>query len=215
MTTEDWLKIAEVIATVLLIAATVRLNIATVRLTNATSAAHQRYTPPPAEHGDRWSRRVLKSPWIQSPWRLPPVLILTYVVQLIFDLRKTGPVTRGLIFNIAFDMAGVVWGAVLLLMVFIVRELMSQADSERTLLHYISEGFREILDLQLDIVNRHMEVHRLQAEMDRDIIETLKETAPREILGRALDIIESMSAEIEKVKQKSERRPGLADLFRR
>jgi hypothetical protein len=104
------------------------------------SMRDQNNVVPDERAGGRFSR-LLKSVWLQSPWILPPLLILNYIVQLIFDLRKTGPVTRGSIFVIAFDTAGVVWGAVLLIVLI---------WKEQTLLLDI---IKDLLGTQRDIIS--------------------------------------------------------------
>lgn len=153
----------------------------------------------PVEHADVWFKRLLASPWI-----LPPLLILNYVVELHFDLRKTTPLTRGQTFDIAFDVAGVVWGAVLLIIGLLVQALTSDF-----------EKLREVLRLHLEITkdtwHALQDLYRLQG----DIVETLKETAPKETVRKLLDIMESMTTELEKVKQKTDRPTGIVGLFRR
>src|ERR1700685_1500557 len=42
---------------------------------------------PTDQHGERWLLRVAKSPWVQSPWRLPPLVILLYLVLLIITSK--------------------------------------------------------------------------------------------------------------------------------
>jgi hypothetical protein len=59
------------------------------------------------------------------------------------------------------------------------------------------------------------DLNRLQAEIDKDILETVKAVVPREALRKMLDIMESMNAGLERVKQKTERRTGFIALFRR
>jgi hypothetical protein len=196
MQAEQWLKIADIAAQVVLI-------IATVVLTVVTYTAHKEKQSAPLpdnERGTDW----FNSPWIRSPWRLPSFLILFYIIQLIFDLRRTGPVTRGAILGIAYDMAGVVWGGVVSVTLVIVRAL----DASRKVLNMQS-------DITKDILNMLRDLSRSQSEINRDILETLKETAPRETVQKALDIMESMNDELEKVKQKTDRRTGIAGLFRR
>jgi multisubunit Na+/H+ antiporter MnhE subunit len=175
-----------------------------VVLTIVTYNAHKekQSTLLPAE--SRW----FNSPWIKSPWRLPSFLILFFLVQLIFDLRRTAPVTRGVIFDITVDMAGIVWGAVLSVMIVIARELDSQTDVSRKVLNMH-------LDITKDIVNMLQELNRSQSEISMSILETLKETASREAVKKVLYVMESMNDELEKVKQKTDRRTGIAGLFRR
>jgi hypothetical protein len=200
MRAEQWLQIAEIVSTGLLTFFTVLLTIATVLLTVVTYNAHrdQQRTPLP------WSIRLLGSPWIQSPWRLPPLSILAYFVGLIIDLLIPGPVTRSLIFSIAFNVAGAFWGAVWMLANIIRQELRSQADT-----------IRELRGIQSDIVSILQGINHSQAEINRDIVEALKTTAPGEALRTMLDVMGLMNAELEKVKQKTERRTGITGLFRR
>jgi hypothetical protein len=195
MQAEQWLKIADIAAQVLLMIATLVLTVVTY-----TAHKEKQSAPLPDERGDGW----FNSPWIRSPWRLPSFLILFYIIQLIFDLRRTGPVTRGAILGIAFDMGGVVWAGVVSVTLVIVRAL---------------EYNRKVLNMQSDIIkdilNMLQELNRSQSEINRDILETLKETAPRETVQKVLNVMESMNDELEKVKQKTDRRTGIPGLFRR
>ena len=197
MPVEQWTKIADIGSMWLLIVATVVLTIVTYN-----AHKEKQSTLLPAE--SRW----FNSPWIKSPWRLPSFLILFFLVQLIFDLRRTAPVTRGVIFDITVDMAGIVWGAVLSVMIVIARELDSQTDVSRKVLNMH-------LDITKDIVNMLQELNRSQSEISMSILETLKETASREAVKKVLYVMESMNDELEKVKQKTERRRGITGLFRR
>jgi hypothetical protein len=197
MPVEQWTKIADIGSMWLLIVATVVLTIVTYN-----AHKEKQSTLLPAE--SRW----FNSPWIKSPWRLPSFLILFFLVQLIFDLRRTAPVTRGVIFDITVDMAGIVWGAVLSVMIVIARELDSQTDVSRKVLNMH-------LDITKDIVNMLQELNRSQSEISMSILETLKETASREAVKKVLYVMESMNDELEKVKQKTDRRTGIAGLFRR
>jgi hypothetical protein len=183
MKLQDWIQIALVIATVLLAAATVVGPILAARISRSDQTSH---TP------IWWFKHVVVSPWV-----FPPLLILYYFVRLVVELHETGPVTRRVVFGIAFYSAGVLWGAVCMVIC-----LMGQLLSG-------------ILEVQGDTIRSLRDLGRLQAEIDRDILETLKETVPRETIRRVLNIMESMTTELERVRQKSERRTGISGLFGR
>jgi HEAT repeat protein len=97
---------------------------------------------------------------------------------------------------------------VLSVMIVIARELDSQTDVSRKVLNMH-------LDITKDIVNMLQELNRSQSEISMSILETLKETASREAVKKVLYVMESMNDELEKVKQKTDRRTGIAGLFRR
>jgi hypothetical protein len=193
MKLNEWLQIAEIVSTVLLILATVMLTIVTYN-------AHRdpQRTPLP------WSIHLLRSPWIQSPWRLPPLSILIYLVLLTIDLRSTAPVSRGAVFAIALHVAGVFWGAMWTLTSIIGLELRSQSDA-----------IGNLQVTQSKIANMIQNLNLSQAEVDRSLLEAVKAVAPGEAFRKMIEVMELMNAELEKVKQKTERRTGIAGLFRR
>jgi hypothetical protein len=103
-------------------------------------------------------------------------------------------VTRSVVFDIAFNIAGVLWGAVLMVICL------------------FGQHLSDLLDVQKRTITSLKDLGRLQAEIDRDIVDTLKETVSPGVIVKMLNIMESMTEELEKVKQKTERRTGL---FRR
>jgi hypothetical protein len=126
MTTDQWIGIAGITSTVGLIIVTSLLTIVTF-----AALKEQQRISPSDKHEDGRFIRFLESPWIKSPWRLPPLTILPYLLLLFLDLRRTDPLSRGAVIEIAFHMAGVLWGALLVLTNSIGQEQKSQWDTIR------------------------------------------------------------------------------------
>ena len=187
MKLQDWIQIAMVIATLLLAAATVAGPMLAVRM----SRKDQNTSTPSQRRRERWSRRFFKSPWVQSPWRLPAPLAMTYLFFLFKDLHSTAALTRGAVFDIAINVAGVLWVYMSVLSAMIGSELLSREDVDRSLW----EAVRKILDIQLSM-----------AETDQRLFNALESTARIEAVQDIQNSLTVMKEEIESVKQKSERR---------
>lgn len=150
-----------------------------------------------------WFSRFLNSAWLRSPWRLPPLIILICTVQLLLDFRKTGPLTKGLVLHIA----GVFWGAVFLIVALIGQEVASQWNTIRIQWDIIGD----LVSAQSKIAEAVM----VQAQNDMGMVDILRVLAPKADVGRLLENIVSIKDELEKVKEKTERRAGISGLFRR
>jgi hypothetical protein len=176
----------------------------------------------PDKRAQGWFLRLLKSPWIQSPWILPPLLILNYIVQLIFDLRKTGPVTRSAVFDIAFDVAGVLWGVWCVFMNGIGQDLRYQAEHNHALLEIVKdilefqssqwERYRafqlKLLDVIESIVEgNHSSVERLSLATEQTILATEKS------IKSTQDALMAMSEELDRVSPKSKLRAAIRGFF--
>src|ERR1700675_1808181 len=109
MTIENWLTIAVIIST--LIAPT---------LANLIQSRAEHHTKPTPEANQpknlsqriwRWFIRLSNSPWI-----LPPFLMLINIYALLSDFRKTTPVTRLTVYQISSYVAGIWYACTIFLL---------------------------------------------------------------------------------------------------
>jgi hypothetical protein len=108
MTIENWLMIAVIIST--LIAPTLA-NLIQSRV------SHPKQTPE-ASQPKNLIQRI--GGWFirlsNSPWRVPPFLILFNIYLLLSEFRRTTPVTRWTVYQISAAVAGIWYGLVLFLL---------------------------------------------------------------------------------------------------
>jgi hypothetical protein len=109
MTTENWLTIAFIIAT--LIGPISRPVVKLFR-----SRSKQRKESPDLSEPQTLIRRIGSrlANILQSPWYVPGLLILTNSLSLRLDLLSTAPVTRRAVFNICASVAGILYGVILM-----------------------------------------------------------------------------------------------------
>jgi hypothetical protein len=136
MTIENWLMIAVIIST--LIAPTLANFI--------QSRANIHPKPKPEAHQPKNLIQRMGGWFIRfsnSPWMLPPLLILFNIYLLLSEFRKTTPVTRWTVYQISADVAAIWYGVVLFLLNTAWQSIRRQAET--SILQ--SETNRELLDL--------------------------------------------------------------------
>jgi len=178
MKADEWIQIAGVIAAVLLAIATFAGPVYAAQLSQRSQS---KPSPQPRPH---WLARVLRSPWFQSPWRLPPLLIVTALASLVAQLHSNAPLTRRAVFDIVWDAGGVFWGALCVLASLIVQVLESQEnrsvalrkliknmlgllDSQEENFQSFSRGVLDVLPEMLDY--SHSSVERLNIATEKTV----------------------------------------------
>jgi hypothetical protein len=122
MTIDNWLMIAVIIST--LIAPTLA-NLFPPRAQNQPTLTPEANQPKNLIHriwGD-WVR------FSNSPWFLPPFLVVSNISSLLWELRKTTPVTRSTIFQMSFAVASIWYGVVLFFLSIVWRETKRQWET--------------------------------------------------------------------------------------
>jgi hypothetical protein len=187
MKLQDWIQVAVVVALSLQALATLAQPILAARM----SRIDQNASTPSQRRGERWIRRFFKSPWVQSPWRLPVPFILIFLFFLSKDLHSTAPLTRGAVFSISFNVAGVLWVVFSMLANMIGAALISREEDENSQW----KAIRTILEIQGSLAETHLQISN-----------ALESKAPSEAVRDILNTLTALKEEIENVKRKSERR---------
>jgi hypothetical protein len=100
MTLDNWLTIAAII-----IAPTIA-EFVKLRMSQPTPSPEANQPKNRIQRIGGWLRHFLASPWI-----LPPFGILCDIGVLVWFLRSSAPITRGVVVVIASAIAGIVWNA--------------------------------------------------------------------------------------------------------
>jgi hypothetical protein len=114
MTIGDWVNVGVIVATLALVMSTLGLIVSNLILIRMNG---RNRTPEPSQPKSQiqriggWLTRFL-----QSPWLLPPFLMLVNLYTLVGELRSTAPITRGAVYHISTAVAGMLYGATLLLL---------------------------------------------------------------------------------------------------
>jgi hypothetical protein len=164
MTIGDWVNVGVMVATIALVVSTLGLIVSNRILIRMNRPNR---TPEPSQPKSRiqriwgWFLR-----FSQSPWQLPPFLILTNLFTLVLELRRTAPVTRWAVYQISASVAGVFYGAVLLL-----------------------------LNIAWQSIRRQWQINAEQSKIDREIIDILRSLASDSytIDGKIVDLVRSLA----------------------
>ena len=191
MTIGDWVNVAVIVATLALVVSTLGLivsNLVLIRMNRPN------LTPETSRIQRIWGW-FLRFP--QSPWQLPPVLILTNLFTLILELRRTAPVTRWAIYQISVAVVGVFYGAVLLLLNIVWQSIRHQwqINAEQ------SKIDREIIDILSRLASDSYTTDVKIVDLVRSLAIGLHTTAETLALEQKLRQLETEQAEHEKAGQ--------------
>ena len=160
-----------------------------------------RGTTEPKTHQDTWLTRVLSSPWI-----VPPFVVLSNLWHLIIDYRQytAASITKGFVLRISFDVAGIVWGGVCVLVWLTWKMLSAEMD--------LTGRMIRVLERHAEYLDRHLALHekvfgaldsygqRLDSVADRTLEQTTG--ALLDIDKGILNILQTMSQQLPKSKRK-------------
>jgi len=166
MTIENWLTIAVIISQLI----APWLNGLFIRSRTAQ--------PTPTPELNQPKKRIqIIGDWINrffaSPWKLPQFLIALNMYMLLTELRSTTPVTRGVVYRISLDMAGILYGIVAM-----------------------------FLNILWQSIRRQWEVNREQRDFDLRIIDLISAvTDGMKLTHEFVALTERLQTELDKSKQ--------------
>jgi hypothetical protein len=186
MTIENWLMIAVIISTLI---APAMAEYVKPRINHPTPAPDANQPKNLTQRIGFWIVRISNSPWI-----LPPLLIVLNIYWLRVELHKSASVTRWTVYQMALDAAGLWYGVVLFFLNTAWGSIRHQWEINREQ----RETNKEIIDI-LRASNRS------QSEIDRHIIDLISDLAKSiHVVARSLELAANnqlLESELAKPKQ--------------
>jgi hypothetical protein len=183
MTLDNWLTIAAII-----IAPTIA-EFVKLRMSQPTPSPEANQPKNRIQRIGGWLRHFLASPWI-----LPPFGILCDIGVLVWFLRSSAPVTRGVVVVIASAIVGIVWNALNMNVLFAIK-------NERILTNTVSKQLDILIkqDKTIGLIIERIDIIERRADpLDATLKPNAKvpgQTAPDKstvALGRLLAAVKNM-----------------------
>jgi hypothetical protein len=188
MTIDNWLAIALIVTTAALVVTNLivtRIEIVKLRMNRPNR------TPEPSQPAG-WLVR-----FIQSPRYWPPFLILSNIYVLVVELRRTSPITRWAVYEISAAVAGVLYGAVLILLNIAWQSIRRQwqINAEQVKID------REIVDILRSVANSSNTTDEKIIDLLRSLANGLHTTAETLALEQKVRQLQTEQDELEKSRQ--------------
>ena len=177
MTIENWLTIAVVIST--LIAPILG------KLVDSRASDHPKPTPE-ANQPKNLSHRIggLIIRVVNSPWLIPPFLILLNIYSVLSELRKATPITRWTVYIISTAVAGIWYGCVLMNLNLAAQSSRSQSEINRTqslfnlkileIITTVSETSKAVTEISSLLTDRVAEIEKSRQGRLRKVMAKIK-----------------------------------------
>jgi hypothetical protein len=130
--------------------------------------------------------------FLQSPWTVPPFLILLNIYLLISEFRRTTPITHWTVYQISAAVAGIWYGIVAFFLQTAWQSIRNQWEINREQ----RDSNREIIALIRDL-------NRTQSEIDRNILDLVVSVSNglSETTTKSLALAQSTLTELEESKR--------------
>lgn len=113
----------------------------------------------------------------QSPWKLPPLLIIVNIIAIVVTLQNPEPLTRTVVLFVALDVAGIIFQLLNMSVLAVWQAIQRQTEQLRRQTDYLSAQL-QIIELLRDQLDRHEKVN--ETLLSRiEVLETFKPDKPK------------------------------------